>query len=118
MSGDLSITSQPARRDLAASAGAAPAPLRAALQDGPGVTAVAPEPNLEADLSQQAEAARLRALLTDPAMRVSTHHDEASGRTVLEVQSRDTGELVEQIPSDTLLRLYATLREPLVDQRA
>ena len=119
MSGDLSINTQPARQDLAAGGGAARSPaLRAALQVGAGSLPAMPERALGSDPSQQVEAARLRALLTDPAMRVSTHHDETSGRTVLEVQSRDTGELVEQIPSESLLRLYATMRESLVDEQA
>ena len=65
-----------------------------------------------------AAAERLRALLTDPAMRVRTHHDERSGRTVMQIEDRTTGEMVEQIPSDDLLRLYAALREPLIDRRA
>jgi len=71
-----------------------------------------------AEAGAQAGAAHLRTLLTDPAMRVSTHEDEASGRTVLEVRSRATGEVIEQIPSEALLRLYAAMREPLVDERA
>jgi FlaG protein len=114
MYGDLSITSRAPRQELAASAsGAHAAAISPSLPDGAGAR-VSPE----AGASPPAEAARLRALLTDPAMRVSTHHDEVSGRTVLEVQSRDTGELIEQIPSEALLRLYATMREPLVDECA
>jgi len=68
-------------------------------------------------LERLSQAVRLKGLLTDPAMRVSTHHDEASGRVVLEVRKRATGEVVEQIPSDELLRLYAALRESLVDEQ-
>ena len=67
---------------------------------------------------QPLEAARLKALLTDPGMRVSTHHDDGSDRIVLRVESLTTGEVVEQIPSEELLRLYATLRQSLVDERA
>jgi uncharacterized FlaG/YvyC family protein len=37
---------------------------------------------------------------------------------VLQVQSLATGEVVEQIPSEELLRLYASMRESLVDERA
>ncbi|MDF2782274.1 MAG: FlaG protein [Geminicoccaceae bacterium] len=51
-------------------------------------------------------------------MRVSTHHDDDSDRVVLRVQSLSTGQVVEQIPSEELLRLYATLRQSLVDERA
>ena len=43
---------------------------------------------------------------------------EASGHLVLRVQDQATGELVEQIPADALLRLYAALRESLVDEQA
>lgn len=64
------------------------------------------------------EALRLRALLTDPAVRVSTHRDDASGHLVMQVENRATGETVEQIPSETLLRLYTSIRERLIDQQA
>lgn len=66
---------------------------------------------------QQHEVARLKSLLTDPKMRISTHHDPASGQVVLQVQRESTGELVEQIPSGKLLRLYAMMRESLVDEQ-
>jgi uncharacterized FlaG/YvyC family protein len=67
---------------------------------------------------EQVEALRLKRLLSDPSVRVSTHHDDASGRVVLQVQQRATGQLVEQIPSERLLRLYAMIRESLVDEHA
>ena len=116
MNGDLSITLPPTTPDLAASvrrgpAGAAqPVPAPGAGQK----QAAAPR----AAAAGQLEAQRLKALLTDPAMQVSTHHDEASGHVVLRVQKQATGELIEQIPADALLRLYAALRESLVDERA
>lgn len=66
---------------------------------------------------QQQDVARLKSLLTDPEMRISTHHDRASGQVVLQVQRESTGELVEQIPSSKLLRLYAMMRESLVDEQ-
>ena len=114
MSGDLSILPQPARQELAAGAGTAQPPaLRPSLRDGGGEPVAAmPDP------VQLAEAFRLRRLLTDPAMQVSTFQDEAADRTVLQVQSRATGEVIEQIPSEALLRLYSTMRESLVDERA
>ena len=77
-----------------------------------------PQQGLAGDGGRQIEATHLRTLLTDPAMLVSTHEDEASGRSVLEVRSRATGEVIEQIPSEALLRLYGAMREPLVDERA
>jgi uncharacterized FlaG/YvyC family protein len=83
-----------------------------------GAAALAARHGLAPDANPQIAAAHLRTLLTDPAMRVSTHEDEASGRTVLEVRSRATGEVVEQIPSEALLQLYAAMRAPLVDERA
>lgn len=64
----------------------------------------------------QAEAQRVRDLMTAPDNRVITHRDDTSGRMVITVTQRDTGEVVEQIPSDELLRLYTSLREPLVDE--
>jgi hypothetical protein len=119
MSGDLSITPQRSGRDLAAAAGVTRAPVaRPSAPDGVGVAALSPQQGVAADASQQIEAAHLRTLLTDPAMRVSTHHDDDSDRVVLRVQSLSTGEVVEQIPSEELLRLYATLRQSLVDERA
>ena len=51
-------------------------------------------------------------------MQVSTHHDEASGHLVLRVHDQATGALIDQLPADELLRLYAALRETLVDERA
>ena len=66
-------------------------------------------------------AARLKALLADPAVQVRAHRDDASARLVLQVRDRATGEVIEQYPPDQLLRFYAALRESLgalVDQRA
>ena len=65
---------------------------------------------------QKAEA--LRALIGDKNMQLRTYHDEASGRSVLEVSDQATGQIITQYPSDELLRLYAALREPLFDRRA
>jgi uncharacterized FlaG/YvyC family protein len=73
---------------------------------------------LVAAVGEHDQAARLRALLTDPNVHVSTHLDDTTGRFVLQVESLDTGKVVEQIPSEELLRLYATLRKSLVDERA
>ena len=118
MSGDLSITPPPGARDLSARAAGphATAPRPGARDDGASARAL--QSAAPPDPIDQTEAARLRTLLTDPAMQVSTHRDNASGRSVLQIQSRATGEIVEQIPSEALLRLYATLREALVDERA
>ena len=119
MSGDLSITAQPPGRDLAAGAGGARLPVtRSTTPDRVVVAPVAASQAAAADARQPLEAAHLRTLLTDPAMRISTHHDDASGRTILQVQNHATGEVIEQIPSEALLRLYAAMRDSLVDERA
>jgi uncharacterized FlaG/YvyC family protein len=71
--------------------------------------------------AEQPGAARLRALLADPTVRVLAHRDDATARLVLQVRDRATGEVIEQYPPDQLLRFYAALRESLgalVDQRA
>jgi uncharacterized FlaG/YvyC family protein len=122
MNGDLSIALQPTTPDLAASARRGPA---GAARPVPPASASHAQAGAEQGLdilrsaaAGQLEAQRLKALLTDPAMQVSTHHDEASGHFVLRVQDQATGVLVEQIPADALLRLYAALRESLVDEQA
>lgn len=70
----------------------------------------------EAENLKKAET--LRALISDKNMELKTYHDEASGRSVLEVSNQATGEVVSQYPSDELLRIYAALREPLIDKSA
>ena len=106
-------------RGLAAGAGVGSTPVaRASAPEGGGGAGLTARQSPAADAGQQIEVAHLRTLLTDPAMRVSTHEEEASGRTVLEVRSRATGEVIEQIPSEALLRLYAAMGEPVVDERA
>jgi len=119
MNGDLSIASQRPGRELAADLAGVRAPVvRPSPPEGGGAAPADLQRSAAAEAGAQAEAAHLRTLLTDPARRVSTHEDEGSGRTVLEVRSRATGEVIEQIPSEALLRLYAAMREPLVDERA
>ena len=121
MNGDLSIALQPTTPNLAASAhrGAA-----SAARTAPGGASEARTgadrgiDGLRSHSAGQLEARRLKSLITDPAMQVSTHHDEASGRLVLRVRDPATGELIKQLPADELLRLYAALRETLVDERA
>ena len=88
--------------------------------EGPAATAVAPAPAepVSGDAADRGRIERLRALLTDSSTRVSMHQDDRSGRMVMQVQDRESGEVVEQIPSDELLRLFAAMRQPLVDRRA
>jgi flagellar protein FlaG len=68
-----------------------------------------------ADL-QKAE--QLRAFIGDDSVRLSTYHDRDSGRSILEVRDETTGDVVSQYPSEELIRLYAALRQSLVDQSA
>ena len=120
MNGDLSIAAQPMPVDLAPSARRASSGPDLS-QHARGVTrapAGAASPMFVAAVGEHEEAARLKALLTAAHVQVSTHLDDTTGRFVLEVQSLATGEVVEQIPSEELLRLYATLRESLVDESA
>ena len=122
MTGDLAIAPRPALVERAPSAPAAP--------DRPRATTVAAQPSVVEPPSTggpagasaaEPSAARLKALLADPAVRVRAHRDDASARLVLQVLDRTTGEVIEQYPPDQLLRFYAALRESLgalVDQRA
>jgi uncharacterized FlaG/YvyC family protein len=121
MTGNLTIASQPIAPDLAprartsfqASIGTRPRS-EARPQVARDAAVDAPHPT---DLDRL-EAGRLKALITDPGLRVSIRQDEASGRVVMQVVSRATGEVVDQIPAEELLRLYSALREPLLDERA
>ncbi len=70
------------------------------------------------DTEDLKKAETLRALIGNKNMQLKTFHDDASGRSVLEVSDQATGKVVSQYPSDELLRLYAALREPLFDQSA
>ena len=120
MNGDLSIAPQAATLDLTPSARRAPSgPVQPTTRNltiqPPAPTA---PPVLVPAVARQDETARLRSLLTDPGVHVNMVHDKASGRTVLRVKDATTGEVVDQIPSEELLRLYATMRESLVDERA
>ena len=118
MNGDLSVTPKPAALELPASAPRAPSgPNRSTTGPRVGPTPVSDDKPAAAD-GGPVEVARLKALLTDAAMRVSTHHDAASDRVVLRIESRTTGDVVEQIPSEELLRLYKTLRQSLIDECA
>jgi hypothetical protein len=120
MNGDLSIAAQPMPLDLApstrkASSGPTSPSTRDLVTRAP---AGAASRRFVAAVGEHEKAARLKALLTAPEVQVSTHLDDASGRFVLQVHSLATGEVVEQIPSEELLRLYASLRESLVDESA
>jgi hypothetical protein len=120
MNGPLSIQSAPPVADRPPSSGAAntnAAPGRGTARRASTLPA-AGEGAAHTAIPEHQEVARLKGLLTDPDMRVSTHHDAASGRVVLQVQRGATGEVVEQLPSESLVRLYATMRKSLVDEQA
>jgi uncharacterized FlaG/YvyC family protein len=120
MTGTLTITSQPGAREPAPRA---PAAAHASMTGRPHLGAQ-PQPSREVTVDRlrpedadRLEARRLKALVSDPGLRISMYQDEASGRVVMQVVSRATGEVVEQIPAEALLRLYSALREPLLDER-
>jgi hypothetical protein len=120
MNGDLSIAAQSMPLNLASSArSGSSGPSQPSTRDIVVRTpAGAATQIFVAAVGERDEAARLKALLTDPEVQISTHLDDATGRFVLQVHSLATGEVVEQIPSEELLRLYASIRESLVDERA
>jgi hypothetical protein len=110
MIGEVSLSPPRPRLD----AGAAALAPREPPSPGSGPPpAASPPPTAELQ-----EARRLKGLLSDPEMQVSTHYHEASGHVVMQIQSRTTGDVVDQIPSETLLRLFASLRESLIDETA
>ena len=92
-------------------------------------TALAAEPNsntantaAERDnqtaIADRQKAEQLKAFIGDANFRLSTYHDQDSGRSILEVRDQTTGDVVSQYPSEELIRLYAALRQSLVDQSA
>lgn len=71
-----------------------------------------------ADHADRQKADELRAFVANDKFSLSTYHDENSGRQVVEVRDQTTGDVVSQYPSEELIRLYSSLRESLVDERA
>lgn len=93
------------------------------LSGGPAVqhpnTASVASPTGNAPSSEDRQMAeQLRAIVNNDDLRVSTRHDDESGRNVVEVLDQATGEVVSQYPTEELIRLYATLRQSLVDKSA
>lgn len=125
MNGDLAIAPKPAVVERAPAIAKVPSSTTRSAPRNPSAelaragSAAADNPGqLQGD---QQEGARLKALITDPNHRLSTQPDEVTGRVVLRVEDRATGELVEQYPAEELLRLYAAMRGSLgglVDQQA
>jgi len=117
MIGDLSMTAPSSGTEAGAGPGRTP-PVRAGARAAPGHGVEPRQQPPATATSEQLEAQRLKALLTDPSKRVSMHRDGASGHVVMRVEHRTTGEVIDQIPSEDILRLYASMRESLVDERA
>ena len=71
-----------------------------------------------ANSADRQKADQLKAFVDNANVRLNTYHDEASGRSILEVRDQITGDVVSQYPSEELIRLFASLRQTLVDQSA
>lgn len=125
MTGDLAIAPKPAVVERAPALAKVPSSAARSVSRNPSTELPRTE-SVTADnpgqLSGDEQAgARLKALMTDPNLRVSTQPDKATGRVVLRIEDRATGEMVEQYPAEALLRLYAAMRDSvggLVDQQA
>lgn len=76
------------------------------------------ERNGQAQSADRQKAEQLKAFIGNDDVRLSTYHDEDSGRNILQVRDQVTGDVVSQYPSEELIRLYAALRQPFVDQSA
>ena len=72
----------------------------------------------EVDDADRQKADQLRDFVKNENFTVRAYHDENSGRQIIEVRDQTTGDVVSQYPSEELIRLYTSLRESLVDQRA
>jgi len=125
MNGDLAIAPKPAVVERAPALAKVPSSTsrwapRNPSAELPRAGSVAADDSGQLEGDQQA-GARLKALITDPNLKVSSQPDEATGRVVLRIEDRATGEMVEQYPAEALLRLYAAMRDSvggLVDQQA
>lgn len=89
----------------------------ATLRDDGQINAVSDQTN-QGELADRKMAEQLKTFINDENMRLRTYHDESSGRSILEVRDQTTGRVVSQYPSEELIRLYASLRETLIDQHA
>ena len=72
----------------------------------------------DADDADLQKAQQLREFIASEKFNLRTYHDENSGRHIVEVRDQTTGDVVTQYPSEELIRLYTSLRQSLVDQRA
>ena len=124
----LAVDLRPVAIGGAAAAAPAPSDRLRSPQSGPAIAAAASGPAQPEDPADVPEANLLKAQLRDPALRVTSFRDEASGHFVIEVADRTSGEVVDQYPPERLLRLFAAMREAgggrpeggsgLIDERA
>jgi flagellar protein FlaG len=90
-----------------------------AVAESPANNASAPvDQNTQVSSEDRQTADQLRSYIKNDDVQVSTRHDDASGRSVVEVRDKASGEVVTQYPAEELIRLYAALRESLVDESA
>jgi len=73
---------------------------------------------VEVSSEDRQKAEQLRAFVNNDDLRVSTRHDDASGRNIVEILDQASGEVVSQYPTEEIIRLYASLRQSLVDKSA
>ena len=93
-----------------ASAGREPSPGSSSLPGGP---AAAPVAGTESpDAVQQAVARVVEAYAPDRDVSVDNRYDQATGRAVVRVADRRTGEVLFESPPEELLRFFASTREP------
>ena len=102
-------------RPVAVDGGARPQQPRPAAQSEPATRA--PETELRRELSGELARQILKESGIEPVeinrYRVQLDIDGDTGRVVAEVRKKDSGELVTEVPSRTLLRQAAMLRETL-----
>jgi flagellar protein FlaG len=91
---------------------------QAASQAVDGKTAAILDRANEIDDADLQKAEQLRAFVASEKFDLRTYHDENSGRQIIEVRDQTTGDVVSQYPSEELVRLYTSLRQSLIDQRA
>lgn len=94
------------------------APVAARAETANAAATAVVDQNSQAVSADRQKAEQLKSFIGDSNMRLSTYHDQDSGRSILEVRDQTTGDVVSQYPSEELIRLYAALRQPLVDQSA
>ena len=93
-------------------------PAAAQVESGSGQARAIVDRDSRAVSADRQKAEQLKAFIGDSTVQLNTYHDEASGRSILEVRDQVTGDVVSQYPSEELIRLYAALRQSFVDKSA